>query len=238
MKHQRESALFVLRAILCGTTFLLLSTTAWAGGRPSDDLRSWFGEFSGGWALAQSSASDNLKDDWTLSGGALFWPSDWPAGIKFDVSYANLDLSGSAISAINNEIAQDPGNAGRIDGGDVTTWGLTINGIWGPGNRSTGLYLTAGAGYYYMKGQLTSTGLVYYPPVCDPWYWWWCVPGGIGPGTIVEGSKSTNRFGYNAGLGFSIDTGGGQLFLEAKYFIIDAPSRQLRFVPLTVGFRW
>lgn len=238
MDVDRKSSLAIFRAIACGAVCVPLATTALAGGRPDNEQRSWFPEFSAGWAFPQSDTENILDDDWTLSGGALYWPADWAAGVEFSLGYSNLDLSGAAIDAINDRIAVDPSNSGRIDDGDVTTWALTINGIWGPGRRSNGLYLTAGVGAYYMDAELTNTGLAYYPPFCDPWYWWWCVPGGVGPASIVQASDSTTEFGWNAGLGYSIGAGDGQIFLEARYFSIDTPSEELTFVPFTVGYRW
>jgi hypothetical protein len=237
MSIRRKSGRF-LGAICCGAVGALLCMTASAGGRPDGELRNWFGEFSGGWTFTESSASSLLDDDLMLSGGALLWPADWPIGLRFELGYAKLDVSSDAIRLINDQIALDPDNAGQIDSGDVRTWGLAINGVWGPGQSSNGLYLTAGVGAYYMKGRLASTGLVYYPPFCDPWFWWACVPGGFGPGSVVQASDSTTRFGWNAGLGYSVAMGGGQLYLEAKYSRIDTPSSDLAFVPVTVGYRW
>ena len=60
-------------------------------------------------------------------------------------------------------------------------------------------------GLYSLDGELTNTGLVYYPPICDPWYWW-CIPGGVGPGEIVQASKSVTEFGFNGGIGLTFET--------------------------------
>ena len=117
---------------------VLLSSSAWAGGRPDDDSRNWFGHFSGGYAFAESDTRNILDDDWTLSGGALYWPSKSPVGLNLDLTYARFDVSSEAIQAINAAIAIDPSNSGRIDDGDVAMWALTANAIWGPGTAATG----------------------------------------------------------------------------------------------------
>lgn len=227
-----------LTIVSAAAVVALGGTAAYAGGRPEDTSRSWFPYVSGGYAFAQSDTSNVLDDDWTISGGALYWPSDWAVGLQLDVTYANFDISSEAIQAINTAVQQDPLNAGGIDDGDVNSWQFTVNGIWGPGDRDNGFYLTAGVGAYYLEGTLTQTGLVYYPPFCDPWYWWWCTPGGVGTGSIVQDQDSTTEFGWNAGLGYSFTAGDGQIFMEAKYTEISTDSEDLVYAPLTFGYRW
>jgi hypothetical protein len=217
---------------------VLGNTAVWAGGRPNDSARSWFGDISVGWAFPQSDAGDVLDDDWTIGGGVLYWPSEWSVGIQADISYFRFDLSNEAIAAINDAVAQDPLNSGQIDDGDVESWQFVLNGIWSPGNSDSGFYLTGGIGAYYLDATITDTGLVYYPPFCDPWYWWWCFPGGVGTGSIVQGDESTTEFGWNGGLGYDFPAGEGKVFLEAKYHYITTDSEDLYYVPITIGYRW
>jgi hypothetical protein len=228
----------ILAALSCAVTVAVSSSVAQAGGRPDDQSKNWFGDFSGGWAFPEGNSGDILDDDWTISGGATYWPSDWAVGINFGVGYSKLDISDDAIRAINAAIAADPNNSGTVDGGDIESWQFTINAIWGPGSESNGLYFTGGVGAYSLDATVTETGLVYYPPFCDPWYWWWCYPGGVGLGSIVAGSDSTTEIGYNLGLGYSLEAGDGQFFIEAKYHLIDTETDELTYVPLTFGFRW
>jgi hypothetical protein len=101
--------------ILAGVT--LLSAPAWAGGRPDDSSRSWFGHIGGGWAFPSGDSGDVLDDDWTFNGGAMYWPSDWPVGLVIDGSWVDFDLTRSAINSINDAIDQDPNNDGSISGG-------------------------------------------------------------------------------------------------------------------------
>ena len=86
---------------------------------------------------------------------------------------------------------------------------------------------------------MRENGLVYYPPVCDPWFWW-CYPGGVGPGSIVVASQSTTEFGWNVGLGWAweVNISGSQVFLEARYHSIDTTRASTEYLPLTIGFRW
>ena len=80
--------------------------------------------------------------------------------------------------------------------------------------------------------------LVYYPPVCDPRFWW-CVPGGYGPGTVVRAEESTTEFGWNVGLGVTYSlSGGSELFFEAKYQKIETDRVSTEYIPLNIGIRW
>jgi len=224
----------LLSALLC-----LLATTAQAGGRPDDNFRSWFGQINGGYDFASGDSGDFLDDDWTIGGSAIYWPSDWPFGISLDLNYSKLDLSRRAIDEINDIIDQDPANEGDITGGDVENWQFGLTGILSLGGDTTsGLYLTGGISYNDLTGRISETGLVYYPPICDPWYWWWCIPGGVGPGEIVVGKRSSDEFGWHLGAGYSFDTYNGQFFVEARYQSIDVGEESLEYIPLTFGFRW
>jgi hypothetical protein len=49
---------------------------AWAGGRPDDSSRNWFGQFSLGAAAPAGDTSDILDTSFAISGGVLYWPSD------------------------------------------------------------------------------------------------------------------------------------------------------------------
>jgi opacity protein-like surface antigen len=224
---------------LVSLLMITLSTETHAGGRPDNSNRSWFGHVDVGYAFANGDSSDFLDDDWTIGGGAIYWPSDWPVGLSFDVNYWQMDLSSAALDRINDLVDQDPDNDGEITGGDVEVWQFGLNAIWSLGPEPTnGFYLTGGINYNDVTGRITETGLVYYPPICDPWYWWWCIPGGVGPGNIVVGKQSTEEFGWNIGAGYSFDMRSGQFFIEARYQQIHVGDDNLEYIPLTFGFRW
>lgn len=209
---------------------------AHAGGRPDDSRRSWFGHLNAGYLFASGETADFLDDDWTIGGGAMYWPSAWPVGIKLDVNWWRMDMSSEAIQAINDAIQEDPNNTGQVTGGDFETWQFGLNAIWSLGaDQSNGLYLTGGISYNDVTGRLLDTGLVYYPPVCNPW-WWWCLPGGVGPGTFIRGEASSQEFGWNVGVGFGFADGAG--FTELRYERIEFENTSLEYIPLTVGFRF
>jgi hypothetical protein len=148
----------------------LIGTNAYAGGRPDSSSRDWFGHINGGYAFATGTTSDFLDDDWTIGGGAIYWPSDWPLGIALDVNYWQMDLSSKSIQAINDAIDDDPLNSGRISGGDFENWQFGLNAIWSLGSdQSDGLYLTGGISWNSVTGQVTDEGLVYYPAGMSVW---------------------------------------------------------------------
>lgn len=216
-----------------------LSAESHAGGRPDNSNRSWFGHIDGGYAFASGDTGDFLDDDWTIGGGAIYWPYGWPVGLSLDVNYWQMDLSSAALDRINDLVDQDPDNDGDITGGDVEAWQFGLNAIWSIGpDSASGFYLTGGISYNDVTGRISQTGLVYYPPICDPWYWWWCIPGGVGPGNIIVGKRSTDEFGWNVGAGYAFDTRTGQFFIEAKYQQIQVGDEDLEYIPLTFGFRW
>ena len=167
-------------------------------------------------------------------------PENWAAGIDLDLAWSEYDLSSSAIRAINEAILEeDPLNLGSVTGGDVEVWSLAINTIWGPDlGGSVGFYLTGGVGMDFIEGKITDNQLVYYPPICDPWYWW-CYPGGVGPGTVIVGKEETTEFAWNAGIGLDFEVGSGsQVYVEARYHSAETERESTVFTPLVIGFRW
>ena len=229
----------LLTSFIAIAFFAALVSPAHAGGRPDGSSRAWFGQINTGWGFPTGDSGDFLKDDWIFGGGAMYWPSDWPIGIGLDVNYSKFDLSSRAIGDINDLINQDPGNDGEVTGGDVENWQFALKGVWSLGPKTdSGFYLTGGISWNSVTGLVTNTGLVYYPPICDPFFWW-CRPGGIGPGTVIVGKQDADEFGWNVGAGYSFDTGyGGKVFVEARYEQVQFEGENLEYIPLTVGYRW
>ena len=93
-----------------GCALLIISMAgadAYAGGRPDDSSRNWFGHLNAGYLFTTGTTSDFVDDDWSLGGGAMYWPSSWPVGVKLDINWWKMDLSGEAIEAINDAIQDD-----------------------------------------------------------------------------------------------------------------------------------
>ena len=229
MKHR-----FVF--LLLGLALVCALSPVEAGARP-DKAKNIFGHLATGWLVPEGDFGDIVDDEWYFDGGVLLWPEDWPLGVNLDLAYTDTDIKSSVIAAINNALMGMGG--GSVTGGDVKIWSLSANGVWGPDTSGTvGFYLTAGVGVNYTEGRLTDTGLVYYPPVCDPWFWW-CSPGGVGPGTFVVAKKDTTDFSWNAGVGVTFEmSSGSQLFIEARYETVEMSPQATEYIPIVVGFRW
>jgi opacity protein-like surface antigen len=213
-----------------------VGTAEAAGGRPDKDWKSFFGHVAGGLNLAQGDFGDIVDDDIYLNGGFMYWPQEWPIGLNVDLAWTESDIKSSVIRRINDAL---PPDAGLVNDGEVSIWSLSVNGQWGPDlGGPVGLYVTAGIGIDWLDAELTDDALVYYPPVCDPWFWW-CVPGGVGPGTVVRADEDATEFGWNAGLGITFDLdSGSQIFVEARYKTTQTDREDTEYVPVVVGFRW
>jgi opacity protein-like surface antigen len=229
---KRKLAILVCVVFVLG---MLSSGSTWAG-KPDKSWKNWFGHLAVGYVVPEGDLSDIVDDTWTLSGGATWWPG--PVGLDIDLGWSDFDVSSNAINAINEAIAEDDNNSGRVDDGSLSIWSLTTDAIWSPETQgSVSFYLAGGIGLYYLDAQLTTRGLVYYPPVCDPW-WYWCRPGGVGQGNLVVGSDSATEFGANAAIGLNIGlASGSQVYFEVKYHYIDT-ERTTTYIPIQVGYRW
>ncbi len=229
MKHR-----FVF--FLLGLALVCALTPVEAGARP-DKGKNIYGHLAAGWMLPEGDFGDIVNDEWYFDGGILYWPEDWGIGLNFDLAYTNPSVKSSVIAEINNALMGLGG--GSVTGGDVTIWSFSANGVWGPDSSgSVGFYLTAGVGLDYVEARLTDTGLVYYPPVCDPWFWW-CYPGGVGPGTILVAKRDTTDFSWNVGVGVTFEQlSGSQWFIEARYKTVEMSPQATEYIPIVVGFRW
>jgi hypothetical protein len=229
-----KQRILILTVVLGG---LLLAQSAAAQPRPDKNWKSWFGHFDGSWSSPQGDAGNVLNDGWSLGGGATYWPETWPVGVIFDLDYNEFNFSREAIDFINDQPATGP-EQNQIDGGDMTNWALSIDGTWSPSDTGSGFYLIGGVSANFLEARLKSNGLVYYPPICSPWYWW-CVPGGVGPGTIIRGSQSETVFGYHVGVGWAVEVGlGSQIYFDVRYQIIETSPVKTELIPFTVGYRW
>jgi opacity protein-like surface antigen len=113
---------------------------------------------------------------------------------------------------------------------------MTADFIWSPGTGSVSPYIIGGVGVYRLEAELTSPGVIIYPPVCG---WWWCIPGGVAPGTVVQASESSTDAGLNLGIGLNWElSSGSQLYLEAKYHYVDSDPQETTYVPVVIGYRW
>ena len=86
------------------------------------------------------------------------------------------------------------------------------------GATSTG-YVLGGGGIYYRPIKVTTPGVGYVPPFCDPW-WYICYPGGFVPVDRIVGSRSSTDFGMVFGGGFTFH----YIYSEVRYHYIWGPN--------------
>jgi len=229
---KRKLAVLICVAFVLG---VLSPGSSWAG-RPDKSWKDWFGHFAIGYVLPEGEFSDLVDETWSLSGGATWWPG--PVGLDLDLAWNDFDVSKEAIRRLND--ALEPPSDGTIDDGTLAIWSVTADAIWSPElGGKVSFYLAGGIGTYYLDGQLTTRGLVYYPPGCQPYPPYWCYPGGIGGADIVVGSESSWEFGYNAALGLNFElASGSQVYLEVKYHNVDTERDALTYIPIMLGYRW
>jgi opacity protein-like surface antigen len=214
--------------------FLVCSSSASAGGKPDKDWKDWYGHIAFGYSLAEGDFGDVVDDDFYFDGGATFWPETAAVGFTFDLAYSGYDVKSSVVRDINDMLP--PGE--EFNSMDVDIWSLSAGAIWGPDSSgSVGFYFLGGLGVDYLKARAKTTGLIYYPPICDPWTWI-CYPGGWAPGTVVAASQSTTEWSWNAGIGMTFEmASGSQIYVEARYKAIQTDP-VTEFIPIVVGFRW
>jgi outer membrane protein with beta-barrel domain len=108
-------------------------------------------------------------------------------------------------------------------------------------------YGLVGMGVYYRPIEVTTPGVGYVPPFCDPW-WYVCYPGGFVPVDRIVGERSSTDFGMDFGGGVRF----GVVFAELRYHYIWGPEVEVpsgstpptqrkangQFLQTTFGFRF
>ena len=104
-------------------------------------------------------------------------------------------------------------------------------------------YGLVGAGVYYRPVKVTTPGVGYVPPICNPW-WYICSGGGFVPVDNVVGERSSTDFGMVFGGGVEF----GVFYAEARYHYIWGPEVEGatgdntkadgQFLQTTFGFRF
>jgi hypothetical protein len=105
-----------------------------------------------------------------------------------------------------------------------------------------GTYLIGGGGYYYRNASRTESVVVPAGTACAPVFRWWgfaCSGGTV----ISQGSSSFpgGVFGGNAGVGITFNLPHEpryRVYVEARYHYAPTDTIPLRFIPITVGFRF
>jgi len=209
--------------VVAAMFFCMMAVDAEAQGRRV--WKEWYGHFQGGWSMPMGDASDVAKDGWTLEGGATYRPDGGALGLWGSLGFMDHDMTREVLEYFESS------------GGDLTVWYLTTGVSYEfELSPSFGIGVSAGIGGYNVEGRLIEPGRIC-GPICDPWYWWICVPGCV-PGDVVTDSESTTKFGYNVGVEFAFDVGvTTQVYVQAKYHVINT-KESTELLPISIGVRF
>jgi hypothetical protein len=61
------------------------------------DWKSWYGQVGLGYSLPQADAGDAIEDDLWWTGGATYYPEQWPVGSMLELAYSNYDIRSDVL---------------------------------------------------------------------------------------------------------------------------------------------
>jgi hypothetical protein len=223
------------RAHAC-LTFTLLALVAGATliPRPSAAQGSYYrkGTFAMGGGINTPVGETN---PYLNSSGSIFFAGGrninqrWAVEVEYTHNWLAID------QAVIDRATTD---SSQVQDAHASMWSTTLNLIYRFRENSDIVpWVTAGGGYYKRNIQLTTSALVYYPPIWDPWWGW--IDGGWTTGEAIVGQHATAAFGVNGGFG--VDMGienGAVLFIEARYHYALMDGVKMQIIPVMAGFRW
>ena len=218
MSIKRISALCVVLLLVSGSLALA---------QPDKPWKSWTGNVAIGYSMTQGDASDFFDNGWNFTGGATYKPETWPVGVFVEGAFNRFDAKNNLTEALG------------VGSGDMDIFSITGGGIWSTKTQGrVDFYVSAGAGWYRRSIELRNPTTAYFPPTCNPW-WYWCTPGGLIPAEEIVGSDTQNKVGANGGIGLTFALANdSQIYLEVKYHWMDTKEEATTWVPVTVGYRW
>jgi opacity protein-like surface antigen len=220
-------------------------------------------------AAVPASAQDDKKITVNVAGGPTFVTSSAKehfgtgGNFEFGVTFNVTPLVGVMVEYGGNRLGSKDRtiNIAPCDGCEATEptpftahgwvhygdFNLVLHPAW-DGKRAQPYFL-GGVGVYYRSANVTTPGIGYIPPYCDPW-WYWCYPGGFVPVENVVGSRSETNFGINFGGGVNIKLGESntQFYVEVRYHYVWGKSYDLpdgttqsstgKYLPILFGFKF
>lgn len=180
----------------------------------------------GGFAPPIATTHKRLKTGWNAIAG--FGPR---LGGGFELP---LDFAFQRYSA--KDSLQPSGQAPI--GGNMRMWSLTLNPTYEVATSDGGIYFTVGGGLYNRRFQITQATLVN-GTFCDP-FWGFCSPV-VTSATVVLGSQSVYKGGWNVGTGFTFGPEHIthlKFFAEVRYHYMYTSPVRTETLPITFGIRW
>jgi hypothetical protein len=126
--------------------------------------------------------------------------------------------------------------------GNSNLYGLTGNYRYELRSRLIGTYLIGGGGWYFRKNWLSRQITSGAGTVCTPaWLWWgFTCTSGMVTAKQTLATSSTDAWGANAGIGFTVRVGEApyRLYTEARYHYAPTKNINTQFIALTLGIRY
>jgi hypothetical protein len=204
--------------------------------RASNDMNyvdgHWTFNVGGGFTPTVGGINNVLTDGWNFAMGTGFDFNE-KVGLTFEFMSNHLGLENSVLNNYSARLGGIPTD------GDLHMWSLTLNPTWRFGiRRGVGGYLIGGGGYYHVNAQVTTPGVAYMPPYCDPW--WGCWGGGVvsADKIVAEHKDDTGGVNFGGGITFNLGPNGTKLYVESRYHYVLTHGRTISLLPLTVGFKF
>jgi len=217
------------RAALKYTWALAFSVLFTVFASAQESLENYHTNFSvgGGFTVPTAEAGSNLNTGWNIDiRGGLNITHNLLADLDF--TYNQWGLTRSALASFGQP------------NGHADVWALTFDPIFklAPAHSSVKPYVIAGAGLYHRGLQVSHPANVT-TVFCDPFFGV-CFPTVVSVDQVAA-SFSTYRPGFNVGGGleFGLGSHGIKVFTEARYHqMLVNHGPDMKFVPVTFGFRW
>jgi opacity protein-like surface antigen len=182
-------------------------TLAVAGASPAlAQDKTWGGFVGGGGSFPVSDTSDSFKNGWNFTGGVA-WNLSENFALQADYTFNRYGLKGELFNVTDL-------------GGSHTQQNLFLNAVFFTNSvDDSSLYFLAGGGAAHRNVEITRFAGWTGGTICNPWWLiCWTVPI---PVEQILGSRSTWDPGFDVGVGFQIDLGGGRggakFFVESRY---------------------
>jgi Outer membrane protein beta-barrel domain len=137
---------------------------------------------------------------------------------------------------------QTPASPSGNLNGNSNLYALSGNYRYELRGRMLGTYLIGGGGWYFRKNWLSTEVTSRAGAVCTPaWLWWGftCASGAVTANQTLA-TSTTNAWGVNAGIGFTVRVGEApyRLYTEARYHYAPTKNLSTQFIAVTIGIRY
>jgi len=183
-----------------------------------------------------SSTSQVAGTGWGAVGGVGYNFNERNAIIG-EFMWNRMYPSGAVLQPLQTAASQSSGLSGNSN-----LYALTGNYRYELRGRMFGTYLIGGAGWYFRKNWLSREVTSGSGSVCTPpWLWWGftCASGTVTANQTLA-TSTTNAWGVNAGIGFTVRVGEApyRLYTEARYHYAPTKGISTQFMAITVGIRY